>query len=357
MPHGKHRSAWHWVEAWPDHWSGNEKRPAPGKTANWFALSLSTDQAGGDSYDFWRNKVYYDFSADRRLDPALPFSARAQAVASPRGEFVHARSSDLSGARTRASLSRLESANLTIGVILAGRRDYELGDWRHRAKAGDLYIYDASQPSRLSMSDHHVVYLSLRADEVDRVLGPNRPDPDRLLQTLSQAPLRPYLEMQLAQLVESERRPAPIDSGRLLDIALDLALLMLQQAPSLPDMDPGELRRGVVAAAQALIAQKLDDPRLDPDVIASALGLSRATLYRAFAGQGLTVAGQIRMMRLIRARHLIEHSQNTERIGDLILQCGIEDDIHFARQFRHLFGIRPSEIKGIRLGEALSRQT
>ena len=351
MPHGRHRSAWHWVRALSDRWTEDERLVGHVIDSAWFRLRLSTVGADGDPYDFWRNRVYYDFAADRRVDPKARFVAHAELVASPRGEFVHARSSDLSGSRTRASLTALENSNLTIGLILAGQRDYEMGDWRNRARAGDLYLYDSSQPSRLSMSDHRVVYLSLKADAVDRVLGPNRPEPVLLLQRLSQAPLRRFLEMQLALLVENDRRPAPADSGRLLDIAIDLALLMLQQAPDLPDIDPGELRRGLVMAAQRQIIQQIDNPRLDADLVASGLGISRATLYRAFAGQGLTIAGQIRMLRLIRARHLIERSTVGQTISDLAHHCGIEDSVHFARQFRQFFGVRPSEIKGIRFGD------
>lgn len=325
--------------------------PTPGLDAPWVRMRLSTDGADGDPYDFWRNRVYYDFSADRRSDPRLPFSARADLVAAPRGEFVHASSSDLSGARTRASLSTEANANLTIGLVLSGRRDYETGDWRHRAEAGDLYLYDAGLPSRLAMTDHRVVYLSLKADEVDAVLGPERPSQALLLQRLQQAPLRRFLQMQLMLMIESELRPAPWDAGRLLDISIDIALLMLQQAPDLPDMDPGELRRGLVVAAQHLISQQIDNPRLDSDLVAVGLGVSRATLYRAFTGQGMTLAGQIRMMRLIRARHLLEHSGSAETISDLILHCGIDDPVHFSRQFRQFFGLLPSEIKGTRQGE------
>jgi len=201
------------------------------------------------------------------------------------------------------------------------------------------------------MSDHRVAYLSLRGDAVDRAFGASRPDPGQLLKRLSQAPLRPYFEMQLSLLVENGRRPAPADSGRLLDIAIDLALLMLQQVPVLPEMELGTLRRGIVAAAHEFIVQQIDNPHLDPDLVAARLGVSRATLYRAFAGQGMTLAGQIRMMRLIRARHLIEHSASAETIGELILHCGIDDAVHFARQFRQFFGVRPGEIKGIRFGD------
>lgn len=354
MTPDEHRNAWYWVQALPNRWTAHELPASPTPDHSWFALRLSTATADGDPYEFWRHRVFYDFSADRRSDPSLPFFASAQAVISPRGEFVHSRSADLAGARTSASLDQLANANLTIGLMLSGRRDYDTGFWRHRAEEGQLYLYDAAVSSRLDMSQHRVTYLSIKADAVDRALPQGRPDLASLLRRLEQSPLRPFLQMQLAMLVETRRRPEPFDSGRLLDIAIDLALLMLQQAPDLPDTDVGELRRGLVVAAQHLIATNLDDARLDADFIAGRLGVSRATLYRAFAGQGLTIAGHIRAIRLIRARHLIEHSSTDDKIGDLILRCGIGDSVHFARQFRELFGIRPSEIKGIRFEQSLA---
>ncbi|WP_196259653.1 helix-turn-helix domain-containing protein [Pelagibacterium limicola] len=351
MTPDEHRNAWYWVQALPDRWTACERPASPAPDRSWFTLRLSTDAADGDPYEFWRHRVFYDFAADRRADQSVPFYASAQAVVSLRGEFVYSRSADLAGARTGAGISQLPNANLTIGFMLSGRRDYEAGSWRHRAEAGQLYLYDAAVASRLEMSEHQVTYLSIKADAVDRVLPQGRQDHASLLYRLERSPLRPFLQMQLAMLIEARRRPDPPDSGRLLDIASDLALLMLQQAPELPDMDVGELRRGLIVAAQHVIATNLDNARLDADYIAGQLGVSRATLYRAFAGHGLTIAGHIRAIRLIRARHLIEHSAAGDKISDLILRCGIEDSVHFARQFRELFGIRPSEIKGIRFGQ------
>lgn len=354
MTPDEHRNAWYWVHALPNRWTALERSAGPVPDHSWFTLRLSTDASDGDPYEFWRHRVFYDFSADRRVDPSLPFFACAQAVISPRGEFVYSRSADLAGVRTSASLSQLANANLTIGFMLSGRRDYDTGFWRHRAEAGQLYLYDAAISSRLDMSEHRVTYLSIKADAVDRILPQGRPDLASLLRRLEQSPVLPFLQMQLAMLMETRRRPEPLDSGRLLDIAIDLALLMLQQAPDLPDMDVGELRRGLIIAAQHLIVTNLDNARLDADFIAGRLGVSRATLYRAFAAHGLTVAGHIRAIRLIRARHLIEHSAADDKIGDIILHCGIEDSVHFARQFRELFGIRPSEVKGIRVEQSLA---
>lgn len=341
-------SAWYWVHALSDRWTGEELRPAAARDPSWLTLQLSTAAAEGDAYEFWRHRVYYNFSADRRADPALPFAASAQAVISPRGEFVHARSSDLSGARTAAHISRDDDTNLTVGFVLEGARDYTIGDWRHRAGRGSLYLYDAGSPASLSLSSHQVVYLSLKAAAVHRVLAGERLDHALLLRRLESSPLLPYLRMQLSMLVETERRPRPADAGTLLHIAIDLALLMFCPPPEPTGQAVSDLRRGLIAAAQHVIVRHLDDPRLDGHFIATRLGCSRSTLYRAFADHGLMVAGHIRAMRLIRARHLLEHSGFSEHIGDLILHCGLEDTVHFSRQFRQMFGIRPSEIKGIR---------
>jgi transcriptional regulator GlxA family with amidase domain len=78
--------------------------------------------------------------------------------------------------------------------------------------------------------------------------------------------------------------------------------------------------------------------------LASAVGLSISQLTRLFrAATRLTPGAYLRQLRLARAKLLIERSSLT--ISEVMLQVGIHDPSHFARDFRREFGVGPRELR------------
>jgi AraC-like DNA-binding protein len=100
---------------------------------------------------------------------------------------------------------------------------------------------------------------------------------------------------------------------------------------------PGHLR-----AAKAAIAQRLHEPRLSADQVASAVGISTRQLSRIFARDGVSVAQFILGERLDAARRRLTRP-GTARLplGQVAAECGFSSQPHFSRAYKERFGISP----------------
>ncbi|OAN66549.1 helix-turn-helix domain-containing protein [Sphingomonas sp. TDK1] len=116
-----------------------------------------------------------------------------------------------------------------------------------------------------------------------------------------------------------------------------------------PAAQEGGQRASVAVAAlfriKRFIRANLAHPNLGPDMVAKAMGMSRASLYRAFAPLG-TVGDFIRRQRLKRV--LIELGDPAARgksIAEIAYGWGFADWSTFSRAFKAAFGITPSEAR------------
>lgn len=90
----------------------------------------------------------------------------------------------------------------------------------------------------------------------------------------------------------------------------------------------------------------LQDPELDPDKIADALGISKRYLHMIFKGQKTTLTKYIQHQRLESCKYCL-HSQEYLHLGvsEIAFKHGFNDAAHFSRSFKQLFGKTPSEIR------------
>jgi AraC-like DNA-binding protein len=100
------------------------------------------------------------------------------------------------------------------------------------------------------------------------------------------------------------------------------------------------------------IRANLAHPDLGPDMVAKAMGMSRASLYRVFAPLG-SVGDFIRRQRLERVlSDLGDPARRGRSIAEIAYGWGFADWSTFSRAFKAAFGITPSEA---RAGAALPR--
>lgn len=108
---------------------------------------------------------------------------------------------------------------------------------------------------------------------------------------------------------------------------------------------------GIRASADALIDRRLIDPDLGIGSLIGALGVSRATLFRAFADNG-GINGHIRRRRLHRARvALMERDGRSPTVAEIAHSHGFVSESHFSRLFRAAYGEAPG---AVRAGRALT---
>lgn len=104
------------------------------------------------------------------------------------------------------------------------------------------------------------------------------------------------------------------------------------------------LYAGIRASATALIDKRLTDPELDVGSLIRALGVSRATLFRAFAGAG-GINANIRQRRLQSAREaLVRRSGRKPTVAEIAHTHGFVSESHFSRLFRAAYGESPGVV-------------
>ncbi len=89
------------------------------------------------------------------------------------------------------------------------------------------------------------------------------------------------------------------------------------------------------------IEWRLEDPELNPAMIANANGVSLRQIYRLFAEQGHTVAGWIRSRRLERCRAELANSHDRITVTEIAFRWGFNDIAHFSRAFKSFYGLSP----------------
>lgn len=99
----------------------------------------------------------------------------------------------------------------------------------------------------------------------------------------------------------------------------------------------------VLDRAMTYIDRHIGDSSLSAERIAKEIGTSPRTLYRAFAGQGHTVAQYIRDRRLELFASRIRQSTGKVRLADLGDEMGFSDPSHLSTAFKAKFGMPPRE--------------
>ena len=122
--------------------------------------------------------------------------------------------------------------------------------------------------------------------------------------------------------------------------------LALLQATHAGLADPDRFAHGFHQAALGLIDAECGDPDLTPERIAVALGCSRASLYRAFAKQGESVAAAIWQARLERAHRMLTSPEGIGLlVSDIATLSGFREMPTFTRMFKRRYGLTPSDVR------------
>jgi AraC-like DNA-binding protein len=190
---------------------------------------------------------------------------------------------------------------------------------------GDIVIFDLSRTLNTQASDFGNISLHglvLRAE----------------------APFTGVLASYLVALVERMPTlgPAEADVAAKATAALVTTILSAQEERGAP---AGRAIASPFRKVSLEIDRRLRDSALDPDTLASALGMSRATLYRTFEAVG-GVADHIRRRRLSIAAVAMAAPENQRRtLADIAFDSGFASESAFNRAFKLAFGLPPSQAR------------
>lgn len=294
-------------------------------------MEISTDGLRqSDRLDFWSQTVLKRMEIAGRDKDAPAFQATLRRVPGNAGEFWDHFSTGIHVQRSERRCRADSGAEIYVGLVLDGRSEVSFGERRVRLLPGDVYVTDFSRPVRAHWLKHRELGVMFPRDA--RVANVGRLAPAGAVRLLS-SHLR-ALAQEAAALSLHEQSAA-------VDIAIQFARLAL--AGGGPRDVTGD-QSTLLAATRELIARHCTDPELSVEFLATSLGCSRASLYRAFEEEPVSVAAAIWAARLQHARRLLLIDR-TSTIGSIAFRSGFLDQANFNRMFRREFGMPPGDFR------------
>lgn len=314
--------------------------------------TVSTDQSPArERYEHWTGTQLRNFFADPPNDAQKrDFQASIISLATFTNEMHYSRSDGFSGMRTARAIRTDQSEELSLLYVLEGRLAARLDDEEVIVTAGNFYVYDSRLVQRLALTRHRLIQVDLPRLTFDPIFTGKPPSPATITKALMHSRLAPLLGSHLAHFPCIAAGMSPIEQQSMLEMTETLAISVLQGALG-NFLPPGENRdKALLLAAQQYIHRSLDKPDLDPTEISAAIGCSRATLYRAFKRQDLTIAAYVRELRLQALLRLLQNPADHRGIAVLAQSCGLYDTPNVNQMFRRRFGASPSDLRTPRHG-------
>ncbi|WP_237478411.1 helix-turn-helix domain-containing protein [Lichenibacterium dinghuense] len=223
---------------------------------------------------------------------------------------------------------------LRSGRMLAGRAGEE-----RAMRPGDVAVYGTTRPQRTVVERAHYIALTLPRDVVESVLPTARDLHGTILPRAAAGLLGDFI----GSLVRNASTMGPASAAR--GGAMVAELLAGVAGDAAPRRSDDEHTLALQRArGEAYIDAHLHDRDLDVNRVAAALGLSRATLYRAFAPVD-GVARQILRRRLKRLQAALAAPGELRSVAALGFDLGFASESHCSRAFKSAFGVTPGQFR------------
>ena len=281
--------------------------------------------------------VAFAFHLDAEHAAAQPgFDSLTETIVLPDGVITR---STIMGAvtltRDAARIAATNADQLFIFLIESGTLDVQPTRTGRRLGAGDILIVDLTQAVTLFEADHTAMMLVIARG----LLPEAARDLDlHCCEVPANHALARVIVSTVRHLWEDSRLMTPAQGSAVLHSAIDMLGLALTDVKRAQDT-----AATVKAHAEALIDDHIADATLSPSWVADRLGISRATLYRAFAPYG-GVARFIEDRRLQNAWVLVS-SPAGPPLGEIAKSCGYSSRTRLIRAFKECFGVTPDDIR------------
>lgn len=311
---------------------------APIPAVHFDTNDLPTDKR----FDTWRAAVH----AHRAWLPTGADPAQFTAVvdAWTLGEIVlaHSRLPAICLART-PDMAHADGENwVSLALQLSGTTVFTLdqGDIVRTVGAGEIIAFDMMRDFKSETSEHEVITCAISRRAMLQVMREIPPHHGQMID----GPWGRLLADYMLSLVRQLPAMATSDALELGQTLVQLVASCLK-ATSEPQSTRASRRMADVRhRVESYIENNLTSPHLGPPSICSALGISKARLYRAFMhSEGVTA--HIRKRRLETIHVLLNDPRETRSISEIAYQYGFVSDAHFSRTFRQKFGFSPRDVR------------
>jgi len=250
------------------------------------------------------------------------------------------RISGVGAERSSSRVRRDQFDHFTLQLNRSGEFHGEGAEGFRVVAPGELLLLDMSKPMRTRMPGAHLISVSLSRDLVEAAATTTDPLHGLVLPEGASALLADFLVSLTTRAPDLTTEAKPAAARTLVEL-LRVALG--------PDQSPAEPARAQLDAirlegARRFIDANLADERLGPDSVASALSISRATIYRVFEQDG-GVAKHIQNRRLARLRNALSNPAEVRSFAALALNAGFTSESHASRIFHLAYQVRPAEFR------------
>ncbi len=248
--------------------------------------------------------------------------------------------------RTRVLADRSEHGYFKLFWQLAGGSRIEQAGRSGELKPGNWTFYDTSRPYDIEVGEASRFAVMLMPQE----LCPSwhTPAAERSAHVFRSSGAA---RVALASVMTALRDPGAYDALAADTVVASISALMLTALKSEADNERQPGLQARLTQARHFICSSIDNPELTPDDVATALQVSRRTLYAWFAQTGQSPFAFIQQTRLDRCRlALIDPAARSQTITRIAFDNGFSDMAHFSRLFKTTYGASPREYRKRFLG-------
>lgn len=287
----------------------------------------------------WQDYVNQHFPAlEMASRSAADFQAQASSCALGDYTLTHIGSAASEVDRTPTLTRRANAGYLKVMWQLAGQLELSQDRRSVCLSAGRATLCDTTRPYRIRLSDGAHLAVLLIPYDVDNRLP-------RYAERVSATELTdmPTMQAALGAITGLARsRPAPNDPG-ISDVMQGVGAMLAATFARAAEPDECAQDTQRIGRAEHFIATHMASSDLTPERLATALCVSRRTLYGLLARHGTTPARLIAETRLKHARDaLAQDTGANQSITDIALAHGFADSARFSHAFKDRFGAAPS---------------
>ncbi|GGH01106.1 hypothetical protein GCM10007420_16440 [Glycocaulis albus] len=295
-------------------------------------------------FEAWRESVGVIYEVSREGAPqGRAFHARVESLIIDGIVLNRCTAGGQSFARPAARCATDGLDHYMIQLFLAGSVEMARGRRRVNGRRGQLIALDLADTLDSVNTDFDLLNVFIPRRRLSALL--RTPDSLQGVTADTGTGAGKLLADYIVSLYRSGATLGEAEEATCATVLLELAAMAFNASGESGHYQPDWHDHSLALKARMVIGRNLHVRELTPQMIASALNVSRARLYRAFRDIG-GVNETIREMRLRRCFSELVSPANTHRpVANIADQWGFTDPSHFARVFRSRFGVTASDVR------------